>query len=180
MNGSSLPADHGFPVRAVVPGWAAVASVKWLGRVFVSDASDGPLYSPWNTSKYVLTGGAHGTERAPVTEQTPKSALELPWPATLRRGRHTITGRSWSVGAAIAGVEYAVDGDGEWRKAEVFGPNLPGAWARWRFEWDASLGSHELRVRATDTLGNVHPEESPWNDLGYLYGGVVAHPVKVL
>lgn len=35
-------------------------------------------------------------------------------------------------------------------------------------------------MRATDTLGNVHPEESPWNDLGYLYGGVVAHPVKVL
>lgn len=179
MNGEPLPADHGFPVRAIVPGWAAVASVKWLGRIHVSDASEGPLYSPWNTHKYVLTGGAHGTERVPVTAQTPKSAIELPWPATLRRGRQTITGRSWSVGAAIERVEYAVDGDTKWHRAEVFGPNLFGAWARWRFDWGARPGRHELRVRATDTLGNVQPEEASWNDLGYLYGAVVAHPVHV-
>jgi sulfane dehydrogenase subunit SoxC len=179
MNGEPLPPDHGFPVRAVVPGWAAVASVKWLGRIHVSDASEGPLHSPWNTSKYVLTGGEHGTERVPVTVQTPKSALELPWPATLRRGRRTITGRSWSVGAAIAKVEYAVDDTG-WREAEVFGPNLFGAWARWRFDWEALPGAHEIRVRATDTLGNIQPEGAVWNDLGYLYDAVVAHPAMVL
>ncbi|MBA2449909.1 MAG: molybdopterin-dependent oxidoreductase, partial [Chloroflexi bacterium] len=30
MNGDTLPADHGFPLRLVVPGWIGVASVKWL------------------------------------------------------------------------------------------------------------------------------------------------------
>ena len=179
MNGEELPADHGFPVRAMVPRWAAVASVKWLGEVFVSDGSSGPLYSPWNTEQYVLTGGASETAREPVTTQVPKSAIELPWPATLRRGRHVITGRSWSIGTAIARVEYAVDGDTQWREAELFGPNLPGAWARWRFVWDAVPGEHELRVRATDRAGNVQPEGVPWNDLGYLYGGIVGHPVTV-
>ena len=54
MNGGMLPLDHGFPVRLLVPGWAAVASVKWLGRLYVAE---GPLYSPWNTEDYVLTGG---------------------------------------------------------------------------------------------------------------------------
>ena len=32
MNGADLPAAHGFPVRAIVPGWYGMASVKWLTR----------------------------------------------------------------------------------------------------------------------------------------------------
>ena len=43
MNGEPLAQDHGFPLRAVVSGWAAVASVKWLGRIYVAEE---PLYSP--------------------------------------------------------------------------------------------------------------------------------------
>ena len=177
MNGQPLPPDHGFPARAIVPGWAAVASVKWVGRLLVSDE---PLYSPWNTAKYVMTGGKWGSRREPICAQVPKSALELPWPATLRRGRQTITGRSWSGSAAIARVEYALDGDTQWRPARFVGPNLPGAWARWRFAWNARPGRHELRVKATDVMGNVQPEAVPWNALGYLYGGIVGHPVEVL
>src|SRR6266481_8043624 len=37
MNDVDLPAEHGFPVRAIVPGWYAVASVKWLTRIIVID-----------------------------------------------------------------------------------------------------------------------------------------------
>jgi len=98
-----------------------------------------------------MTGGRWDSRREPIGVQVPKSAVELPWPAVLRRGRHAITGRSWSGGAAIARVDYAVDGETRWRPAQLEGPNLPGAWARWRFVWDAKPGTHGLRVRATDT-----------------------------
>ena len=30
INGIELPPQHGFPLRAVVPGWYAMASIKWL------------------------------------------------------------------------------------------------------------------------------------------------------
>jgi sulfane dehydrogenase subunit SoxC len=176
MNGEPLLPDHGFPVRLLVPGWAAVASIKWLGRLHVSEA---PVRTPWNTDRYVMTGGTYGERREPVTGQVVKSALELPWPARLRRGVHTLTGRSWSPDAAIARVEYAVDGDPEWWPAELFRPNLPGAWVRWRFAWEAVPGEHGIRVRAADALGRVQPEWCGYNELGYLYGGVVEHPVRV-
>ncbi len=174
MNGEPLTPDHGFPLRAVVSGWAAVASVKWLGRVYVSET---PLTSPWNTDKYVLTGGEFGADREPIEERDVKSALELPWPAQLREGGHVIRGRSWSGYGAISRVEYSVDG-GPWREARIFGPNVPGAWARWSFEWEAKSGDHGVRMRATDDLGNIQPETVPWNDLGYLYDGVVGHPIS--
>lgn len=175
MNGEELPPDHGFPGRLVVPGWAAVASVKWVGRVHVSET---PLFSPWNTEKYVMTGGGYSVRREPVTDQVPKSALELPWPARLLRGGHVLRGRSWSPRSAISRVECRVDG-GPWREARLEGPNVPGAWARWSFGWDASPGERELRVRATDEAGNTQSEQAAWNDLGYLCGAVVAHPVSV-
>lgn len=50
---------------------------------------------------------------------------------------------------------------------------------RWRFVWDATPGTHGLRVRATDEMGNTQPEDATRNELGYLYGGVVEHPVEV-
>src|SRR5205085_8065972 len=37
MNGSDLPPEYGFPVRAIVPGWYAMASIKWLQRIIVTD-----------------------------------------------------------------------------------------------------------------------------------------------
>ena len=30
MNGVPIPAVHGFPLRAIVPGWEGAYSVKWL------------------------------------------------------------------------------------------------------------------------------------------------------
>jgi DMSO/TMAO reductase YedYZ molybdopterin-dependent catalytic subunit len=33
MNGNPLTADHGAPVRMVVPGWGGTASIKWLTEI---------------------------------------------------------------------------------------------------------------------------------------------------
>ena len=33
MNGEDLTAAHGFPLRAVVPGWYGMAAVKWLTQI---------------------------------------------------------------------------------------------------------------------------------------------------
>jgi DMSO/TMAO reductase YedYZ molybdopterin-dependent catalytic subunit len=35
MNGEPLPLEHGYPMRLIVPGWYAVASVKWLTEIEV-------------------------------------------------------------------------------------------------------------------------------------------------
>ena len=33
MNGEALPADHGHPLRVVVPGHVGVRNIKWLRKV---------------------------------------------------------------------------------------------------------------------------------------------------
>ncbi len=168
MNGEPLPPDHGFPARLVVPGWVGIAHIKWLMRLELR--AERPL-TYWNTEQYAIDG-------EPLGEQVVKSALELPWPATLRPGRQTIAGRAWSASGAIAKVEHTVDGE-RYREARLIGENVPRAWTRFEFEWDATPGEHAIRVRATDERGTTQPDEVPFNRLGYLYGGVVPHPVRV-
>src|SRR5262249_11129745 len=51
MNGESLPADHGYPLRLVVPGWIGVASVKWLTRI---EAVTTPFEGFYQRQRYVL------------------------------------------------------------------------------------------------------------------------------
>ena len=38
MNGKPLPRDHGYPLRVIVPGYAAVRNVKWLSKLELADS----------------------------------------------------------------------------------------------------------------------------------------------
>jgi sulfane dehydrogenase subunit SoxC len=180
MNGHTLPPDHGFPIRVLAPGWIGVANIKWLGRLEVTEQ---PAYSAWNTESYVLIGPAYPAAppaKGPVLSfQNVKSAFELPWDATLPPGRRLLRGRSWSGRGKIARVEVSLDRGLTYREARLREPNIEQAWVRWDMDWDAQPGSYSLRARATDERGNMQPAVVPWNDQGYLYDGIVGHPVTI-
>jgi sulfane dehydrogenase subunit SoxC len=180
MNGQTLPQDHGFPMRVLVPGWVGVANIKWVGRIEVSEQ---PLYSPWNTESYVLIGPDYKPSppaKGPaISMQAVKSAFEIAWDAQLPAGRRLLRGRSWSSHGKIAKVEVSLDREISWQTARLREPNIPQAWVRWDLDWDAQPGDYSLRARATDEQGNKQPPIVPWNDQGYLYGAVVGHPVRI-
>jgi DMSO/TMAO reductase YedYZ molybdopterin-dependent catalytic subunit len=174
MNGEPLPADHGAPVRVVVPHWIGISSIKWVGRIEVSAA---PLFSPWNTQFYRLFGPDYPAEGRPFDRQVVKSAFELDPGATFPAGaRTTLRGRSWSAHGPIRHVEVSTDGGATWRRARPVGA-IGGAWQRWEIGWRPAAGAHELRARATDVSGHTQPDVARYNTLGYLFDAVVRVPV---
>ncbi|OAI54592.1 oxidoreductase [Planctomycetaceae bacterium SCGC AG-212-F19] len=175
MNDQPLPADHGGPVRVVVPGWVGIASIKWVGSITVSTT---PVITPYNSTLYTLIEPPSTTGPA-LTTQNVKSAFELPFPATLSAGHVTLHGRSWSGTGRIKHVEFSHDGGATWHKAELHEPNLPEAWVRWKVRWHAEAGSYNLMARATDSEGHVQPDTVPFNKNGYMFWAVVKHPVTV-
>ncbi|MFF7199885.1 sulfite oxidase [Streptomyces sp. NPDC008141] len=180
MNGEPLPYDHGFPVRVIVPSWIGIASIKWLGDIEVSDT---PLASPWNTDFYRLFGPAHPPGgSAPLTRQTIKSAIELPFGATLEAGRtHRLTGRAWSAAAPVREVEISTDGGSHWRPTRLRDTPRRNGWVRWTADWrPRRTGPAELLARTTDRSGNTQPARSVHNIQGYLFDAVVRHPVTVV
>ena len=180
LNGETLPKDHGFPLRAVVPGWVGSSHIKWLGRIVVSSEQ---LWTRNNTTSYSLIGDAYPPEGEsdgkPVTEQVIKSALALPWPAEHASGRQRIHGYAHSPAGPIAGVEWSADGGLTWSAAELSGGQPDYSWARFEFVWDASPGEHTITTRATDSDGNTQPDHVPYNEKGYLFNQPLPHPVRV-
>jgi len=196
LNGETLPRDHGFPVRALAPGWVGAASIKWLGRIVVSSE---PLWTRNNTTSYTLIGDAYPPEGEalgrPVTTQTIKSALALPWPAALAVGAQHIHGYAQSPHGPIAKVEWSVDSGATWHRATLVEPVVEPAigrlldagnggefrysWTRFDFGWDAQPGEYTVMTRATDAAGSTQPDEIPFNEKGYLFNQPVPHPIRV-
>jgi DMSO/TMAO reductase YedYZ molybdopterin-dependent catalytic subunit len=178
MNGETLPPDHGFPVRLVVPSWIGIASIKWLGQIEVADT---PLFSPWNTEFYRLFGPDYPADGELLSNQVVKSAFELAWDAELAAGqRHVLRGRSWSGTGRVQRVEVSTDSGASWHRARLTGAGLDRAWQRWEFPWrPPAPGAYTLRARAVDTTGAGQPDVAPYNTLGYVFGAVVHHPVTV-
>src|SRR5919108_4244104 len=177
MNGQTLPADHGFPLRVLTPGWIGVANIKWVGRIEVSEQ---PLFSQWNTETYVLIGPDYKPSppaKGPILSlQSVKSALELPWGGEIASGRRLLRGRAWSPQGKIDRVEYSFDQGKSWQQGRLREPNISKAWVRWDGEWDGRPGKYLIRVRAIDERGNTQPERVAFNEQGYLYNAVVDHP----
>jgi DMSO/TMAO reductase YedYZ molybdopterin-dependent catalytic subunit len=175
FNGEPVPADHGFPVRAIVPGWVGINNVKWVGRIEVRDSV---IDVPTTTKTYVLDGPDYPT-KVVLRQQTIKSAVALPWGATLPAGRQRVRGFAWSPAGRISRVEYSLDRGGAWRPAILREPNIARAWVRWDFEWEARPGDHVILTRAVDEHGHAQPASLPWNAQGYGYNVPVPHPVRV-
>jgi sulfane dehydrogenase subunit SoxC len=182
MNGSVLPADHGFPIRLLVPGWAGISSIKWVGEIQVSTE---PIYTVWNTEKYILIGSDYPPDAGSpaegkiITSQKVKSAFELAWNGKLTAKPHLLRGRSWSGEGKITKVEVSLNDGQTWSEARLRPPNLDQAWVRWDLDWTPTPGSYKLQARAADDQGNMQPANIPFNEKGYLYWGVVTHPVTV-
>ena len=176
MNGEPIAPDHGFPLRAIVPGWVGINNVKWVGRIEVRNTT---IDVATTTRTYVLDGPDYPT-KVVLRQQTIKSAIALPWGATLPAGRHRVRGFAWSPVGRISKVEASLDKGATWRPVNLREPNIPRAWVRWDFEWDARPGEHVLLTRATDDQNNTQPATVTWNAQGYGYNVPVPHPVKVV
>lgn len=175
MNGEPIAPDHGFPVRAIVPGWVGINNIKWVGRIEVRNSV---IDVPTTTKTYVLDGPDYPS-KVVLRQQTLKSAVALAWGATLPAGRQRVRGFAWSPAGRISRVEYSVDRGATWQPAALREPNVARAWTRWDFEWDARAGDHTILTRAIDDQGNAQPASIPWNAQGYGYNVPVPHPVKV-
>ena len=158
MNGEPLPVQHGFPLRLIVPGWYAVASVKWLTEIELIDT---PLEAFFQTERYYFESQRDGaTVREPVRLQRVRSVITSPTADTeVDAGKLTIRGVAWSGAAPIAGVDVSV-GDGPWQPAQLIGERRRHSWQWWELltQVDAS-GATTLRSRATDLAGRVQPDQ---------------------
>src|ERR1700730_16201023 len=76
MNDVDLPPQHGFPLRAIVPGWYAMASIKWLQRIIVTDRPFNGYYQTLDYAFWKRSGDI--AELVPLREMQIKAEIARP------------------------------------------------------------------------------------------------------
>ncbi|MGH3317717.1 MAG: molybdopterin-dependent oxidoreductase, partial [Nocardioidaceae bacterium] len=143
MGGEPLPLEHGFPARMVVPGlYGYVSATKWLVDLEVTRFADFRAY--WTDRGYAAQAPIKTSSRIDV----PRSFAQL------AAGPVTVAGLAWSQHRGIDSVEVRAD-DGPWQQATLAVQDNRDTWRQWRWTWDATPGTHQLQVRATDRTGRT-------------------------
>jgi DMSO/TMAO reductase YedYZ molybdopterin-dependent catalytic subunit len=161
MNGRDLPLDHGYPVRAVVPGHYGMASVKWLTHIH---AVREPFQGYWQTSDYGYWDELDGQPvRRPLGEIKLKSEIARPrvYETLSSNQVYTVFGAAWAGETEATEIAVSTDGGENWTEAEFLDPPQPYAWRRWRFDWltPSEPGQYTLMARAKSANGDVQPDK---------------------
>jgi len=178
MNGEPLPLEHGYPLRLIVPGWYAVASVKWLTEIEVMGS---PFTGFFQAKRYVYETQRDGTmAREPVRLQQVRSVITQPSAGQeVTAGDLVVRGVAWSGAAPIDKVEVSIGG-GPWQNARLIGQRHRHSWQWWELLTRIdSRGPTTLQARATDLAGRTQPERPQWNRLGYGGNAVQNVPLVV-
>jgi sulfite oxidase len=175
MNGQPIPPVHGFPLRAIVPGWEGAYAMKWLTSLRVSEQETDSF---WVATGYrypvkrVAPGAAvDARDTAPLTGLVVKSLITTPLEgAALGTGTIPVAGFAWAGETDIAAVDISTDSGATWKPARLVGEQQRYAWRRFESTFEATRPeSYLILSRATDARGVVQPAVSHWNPSGYLW-----------
>ena len=175
MNGQPIPALHGFPLRAIIPGWEGAYSVKWLTSMRVIDKEFDGFWVATGyryPTKRVAPGSAvDPKDMAPLVGLAVKSLITRPLEgAILTPGKVDVAGFAWAGETDIARVEVSADSGATWQAARLTGEQAKYTWRRFEFTFDAAKPeSYLILSRATDANGRTQPVTAAWNPSGYLW-----------
>src|SRR6266404_1315895 len=151
MNGETLAHRHGYPLRAIVPGYFGEKHVKWLTRIEIAGADAKGCYETqgWGPDFIVPT----------------RSRIDVPdnesW-IKVTDARHGVPLKGVAFGGdrGISRVEMSFDDGESWDDATIHYPGTKLTWSLWSHDWrpDES-GDYTLVVRATDGEGEVQEFE---------------------
>jgi DMSO/TMAO reductase YedYZ molybdopterin-dependent catalytic subunit len=159
MNGRDLSRSHGFPVRAIVPGWYGMASVKWLRRILLVERPFGGYFQTLDYSYFERRQGI--PSMVPLTENEVKSQIARPARSeVVPKGQdYRVHGAAWAGESVVSKVEISTDGGKTWSEATLLGEPVQHAWRLWEWNWRTpkEAGPGSMMTRATDQRGRVQP-----------------------
>ena len=183
MNDQPLTPDHGYPLRTLVPGYIGARSVKWLGRIVVSDRPSPNHYVATAYKIVKKTDPIDWAESGPIYRYPINAAICTPQAnAALTTGEVELTGYvlpTGRPGCRVEKVMISADQGKHWVAAKMVGQESEFCWQLWNAKVDVTAGTKRLLVKAVDSSGGFMPGRVPWNAKGYLQNSWYKLPVEV-
>jgi DMSO/TMAO reductase YedYZ molybdopterin-dependent catalytic subunit len=168
MNGVDLPHRHGYPLRAIVPGYFGEKHVKWLTRIELTGD---------NAKGFYETQGWGPDFMTPTRSRIDAPDHESRFSLGQLSGPIEVKGIAFGGDRGISRVEIS-DDDGEtWTDASIHYAGTKLTWALWTYQWRPDgPDDYTLVVRATDGEGAVQEWEE---DRGPFSGVTGFHKIAV-
>lgn len=158
MNNSPLTNGHGFPLRAIVPGFYGMMNPKWITEIELVDRTYEGFWQRkgWSNngisainSSIVIPGNQPINDRFPNLVPNSSNGFTT--------GKNIpIAGVAFAGDRGISKVEVSVDGGKTWKTAIVKDPLSQYTWVLWTSGFTAAdKGNYKIIVRATDKTGKV-------------------------
>lgn len=180
MNGAPIPHAHGGPLRLIVPGYTGVNNIKYIKRLaFTVEQTDAAIQ---RTGYRLSPPGQKGDPSQPsVWEMGAKSWINSPaTDSPAQAGMVQIKGVAFGGINAVRGVEVSLDDGKTWQTAKFVGPDLGRyAWRQFVLPVKLAAGTYTVACRATDSKGNLQPEERMENAAGYNNNSWRDHAMKI-
>ena len=171
MNGTSLTAEHGYPVRAIVPGLYGMMNPKWITEI---ELVDGIYEGYWqrkgwaNNAKYnthsfiVIPGNAAIGKRFSNINAASSAIARSSSAHSPSSGLVPIAGAAFAGDRGISKVEVSTDGGTTWKDARLKDPLSPYTWVLWTVEVNLAgkpNNHYKIIARAIDKTGKIQTAE---------------------
>ena len=156
MNGSGLPVNHGYPLRAIVPGYYGMMNAKWVTEIELVDHEYLGFWqrAGWSNEAEYQTGSAIvnlGDGRIGPSRFNVEAAQKVPLGSEF-----PIAGMAFAGDRGISKVEVSTDGGSNWTPASLKDPLSGYTWVLWEAGWNPPAdGQYRIAVRATDKRGRI-------------------------
>jgi DMSO/TMAO reductase YedYZ molybdopterin-dependent catalytic subunit len=174
MNGQPLNAEHGRPLRILLPGLYGQKQPKWLTHITVTDFYQ---KGPWEEQGW--------SDDAVIR---PNSRIDRPLDNNVIVGKvgdiFTVAGIAFASSWGIARVQVSVDEGATWNEATLTQAPAPFtnlAWTRWGYQWKLpTSGKYIILARATDQAGTSQMQLKPGLFSGAFPDGVNTVPIAIV
>lgn len=150
MNGQPLRADHGAPVRLMVPGWYGCACIKWVDQIeFVPDAAPATSQMQEYASRTMQTGvPALARDYRPAAVDAAAMPTRIEKWLVEGKIRYRVLGLQWGGSAPSPVIEIGFDPGGK----TVPVKNIPSSQGSnscfWSYDWSPpGRGKFTIRLR---------------------------------
>ena len=179
LDGRDVPAQHGGPLRLVVPGWYGIWWVKWPVEVRLSTEPADAFDGFWQSRRYTYQDD-EGRVLSVVRDQLPRAVVTWPYDGAVVSGDASVEVLAWAGEHAVTSVELSADDGATWVPTHHVGTgDGPWRWTRWNGRLPSGLprGLRRIAVRAIDAAGRTQEWEPDPNRLGY--GNNAIHVVQL-
>ena len=150
MNGQPLRADHGAPVRLMVPGWYGCVCVKWVNQIeFVSDDAPATCQMQEYAGRTMQTGvPALARDYRPAVVDVAAMPTRIEKWLVGEKIRYHIMGLQWGGSAPTQAIEIGFDSGERFVPVENIPPSSGSNWCFWSYAWSPPrTGKFTIRLR---------------------------------